>query len=89
MSASNDDIRVRIAGDLRDINVALQDLKRRTRDAGKEAASSSRDWGKLGTGLDSLKRQVLGRATKRVKVPAVRAVPRGDSQLSVTTASNP
>lgn len=60
MSSSQDDIRVRIAGDLADIRKALQDLRRETRDAGKQARDSGRDWGVLGDRLDALQRRVVG-----------------------------
>jgi hypothetical protein len=60
MSSNSDDIRVRIAGDLADINKALRDLKTQAAAAGREAQRSSRDWGSLGKGLDGLKRQVVG-----------------------------
>ena len=58
MSSSNDDIRVRIAGDLADIRRSLQDLKKQTRDTGRVARSVRKDWLQLGRGLDRVRRQV-------------------------------
>lgn len=54
MSARDDDIRVRIAGDLADIRKALQDLKRQAEQAGRGAKQSGRDWNELGGRLDSV-----------------------------------
>ena len=58
MSSSNDDIRVRIAGDLADIRRSMQDLKKQARDAGRVAKQSRSDWLQLGRGLDRVRRQV-------------------------------
>lgn len=58
MSANDDDIRVRIAGDLADINKALQELRRQTRASGKDARAANQDWNVLGTGLDKLQTRV-------------------------------
>lgn len=60
MGARDDDIRVRIAGDLADINRSLSDLRKGTRQAGREARNSQRDWNQLGQGLSGLKRQITG-----------------------------
>jgi hypothetical protein len=60
MSASNDDIRVRIAGDLTDIRRSIAELRRETRAAGDEAKKSSGNWAGLGRGLTGIKSQISG-----------------------------
>lgn len=60
MSTNPDDIVIRIAGDLSDIQKSLRELRRQTREAGEEAKRSQRDWQALGQGLDNLRTQVVG-----------------------------
>jgi hypothetical protein len=74
MSASQDDIRVRIAGDLADIRKAIKDLRRETAASGKEARSSGAGWRQLGNTMDSVRRQVIGIVGAYVGLRAVGAV---------------
>lgn len=60
MSASNDDVRIRIAGDIADIRKSMDQLKRETRAAGREAERSRGRWRQLGRGLDGVRNQVRG-----------------------------
>lgn len=60
MSVSRDDIVVRIAGDLSDIQRSLKDLQKRTKDAGNQARRSGRDWGSLGSSLDGIRNRITG-----------------------------
>jgi hypothetical protein len=77
---ADDDIRVRIAGDLADINKSLADLRRQTRGSGDDAKKANRDFNSFGNGLDKLKRQVAGVVGAylgfRAVTSAVRAVVR-------------
>lgn len=57
---ADDDIKVRIAGDLADINRSLKQLNSRTRDSGKAAKGAQQDFGGFGRQLDGLKRQIAG-----------------------------
>lgn len=77
MSSSQDDIRVRIAGDLADINKAIQELRKEARAAGRDAEQSGRGWSGLGRTLDGLKRQVAGVATAYLSFRGVSALIRG------------
>lgn len=60
MSTSQDDIRVRIAGDLSDIKRSLKDLRKQTREAGNVAKQTRNDWRQLGRGLDTVRKRVKG-----------------------------
>lgn len=77
MSANQDDIVIRIAGDLADIQKSLRDLKKQTREAGEEARRSSRDWAGLGSGLDTLRRQVVGVVGAYLSLRTVGTIVRG------------
>lgn len=57
---ADDDIKVRIAGELADIQRSLQDLRRNTRASGGDAKNASREWGGFGRSLDGVQRRIVG-----------------------------
>ncbi|HNP65291.1 MAG TPA: phage tail length tape measure family protein, partial [Woeseiaceae bacterium] len=73
MGSNSDDIKVRIAGDLADINRALSDLKKQTKSAGVAAGKTRSDWNKLGKGLENVRRQVKGLVGAYVSFRAISA----------------
>ena len=83
MSANEDDIRVRIAADLADINKALQQLRRETKATGRDAKDSSRDWSLFGKGLDGIRRQVVQLGTAYLSFRGLQALVRGVIQNTV------
>lgn len=78
-----DDIRIRIAGDLADINKSLADLRRQTKGAGNDARGASRDFGGFGRQLDTLKRSVVGLVGAYAGFRGVTALFRGVIQATI------
>lgn len=74
---ADDDIRVKIAGELADIKRSMQDLRRDARGSGADAKSASRDWNVFGRSLDGVQRRIVGIVGAYVSFRGVQSLFRG------------
>lgn len=74
---ANEDIRVRIAGDLADIKKSMDELRRQTRGSGTDAKAAGRDWSAFNRQLTGIRNSIKGIVGAYISFRAVSSLVRG------------